>query len=75
MSGSPSGAVPSPRFTLNPVLGAALVASLVATADAGHVIADQGDRNVNFAVIPTKTSFAPGETVEFLLRAHPTHLP
>ena len=68
MSSSPSGTVPSPRFTLNPVLGAALFA-LVATADAGHAIADHGDRNVNFAVISAKTSFAPGETVEFVLRA------
>ena len=70
MSGSPSRPVPSPRFTLSPVLGAALAASLVATAAASHVIADQGDRNVNFSVIPSKASFAPGETVEFLLRAH-----
>ncbi len=42
----------------------------MATADASHVIADQGDRDVNFSVIPSKTSFARGETVEFLLRAH-----
>ena len=69
MSASPSEPVPSHRFTLNPVLGAALVVSLVTTAAAGHVIADQGDRNVNFSVIPSKTTFAPGETVEFLLRA------